>query len=101
VGVGIVNSKAVGIDEFRIKSGAFLKEQKLIEPYFLDPKIPKDKRAVLVGIDWIKTVPLENAFKEKGFFGNQNTVAQPVALKWTHTIERLKILFEIKDSSKR
>jgi hypothetical protein len=31
----------------------------------------------LVRVEWIKTVPLEKAIKEKGFFGNQNSAAKP------------------------
>jgi hypothetical protein len=50
-----------------------------------------------VKVEWIKTVPLEDAIKEKGFFGNQNSVARPKAKKWAHTIERLKKRFEISE----
>jgi hypothetical protein len=50
-----------------------------------------------VRADWIKTVPLEQANKEKGFFGNQNSVAKPKARKWVHTIERLKQRSEVLD----
>ena len=47
------------------------------------------------GVDWIDTVPLKDAIKEKGFFGNQNTVAKPRAKKWRHTVERLKKRFDV------
>ena len=46
------------------------------------------------GVDWIKTLPLDQAIKEKGFFG-QNSVAKPKAKRWIHTIERLKKRFEV------
>ena len=48
-----------------------------------------------VRVEWTKTAPLVQAIKEKSFFGNQNSVAQPKAKKWVHTIERLKKRLEI------
>ena len=43
----------------------------------------------------MKTVAENQAIKEKGFFGNQNTVARPIAEKWKHTVERLKARFGV------
>ena len=54
-----------------------------------------EKAEKLVRVEWLKTVSSDHAIKEKGFFGNQNTVARPIAQKWNHTIERLKRRFEI------
>lgn len=54
-------------------------------------------REKVVRVDWVKTVPLGDAIREKGFFGNQNTVAKPRAKKWPHTIERLKERLAISD----
>jgi hypothetical protein len=34
-----------------------------------------------------------HAFNEVGLFGNQNTVCQPRAAKWRHTVERLNAVF--------
>lgn len=48
-----------------------------------------------VGVNWIKAVDLRDAVKERGFFGNQNTVAQPRSSKWHFTVERLKALWEV------
>ena len=42
---------------------------------------------------WLQTVPLENAVKEIGLFGNQNTVCKPTTPKWRSTVERLKEKF--------
>ena len=47
-------------------------------------------------VKWLKTVPLSQAIKEKGFFGNQNTVCKPMARKWNNTVERLKVRFGVK-----
>ena len=49
----------------------------------------------MVRVNWLKTVPLEDAFREKGFFGNQNSVARPRSDKWDHTVERLKKRFGV------
>ena len=48
-----------------------------------------------VGVNWIKTVDLQEAVKETGFFGNQNIVARPRAPSWNFTIERLKSLWQV------
>ena len=40
----------------------------------------------LVRIDWIKTLPREQAIREKGMFANQNTV---VRLRDPFTLQRL------------
>lgn len=61
----------------------------------LQIKAGEDEAEYLVPVRWLKTVPYEQAIKEKGFFGNQNTVARPVASKWEHTVSRLKQRFQI------
>ena len=43
-----------------------------------------------VPIRWLQTVPLENAVKEIGFFGNQNSVCKPTTPKWRATVERVE-----------
>lgn len=43
-----------------------------------------------VAVEWLQTVPVEQAIKEVGLFGNQNTVCRPTTPKWRWTIERLK-----------
>ncbi|MCY1463347.1 hypothetical protein D9M71_812280 [compost metagenome] len=44
-----------------------------------------------VPVEWLQTVPVEQAIKEVGLFGNQNTVCRPTTPKWRWTIERLKV----------
>jgi hypothetical protein len=46
-----------------------------------------------VRVKWLDTVDADKAFNEVGLFGNQNTVCQPRAAKWRHTVERLKTVF--------
>jgi hypothetical protein len=98
VGVGIVDSPVVKVDEFEIeKNGTqrFLKEDDIIGKSIFTNKDDADKSEYLVKINWIKTLNLKDALKEKGFFGNQNTVCKPIAKKWQHTVERLKKQFGI------
>lgn len=52
-----------------------------------------EKAEYFVGVDWLETVPRSKAVNEVGLFGNQNTVCQPTAQKWRHTVERLKTRF--------
>lgn len=44
----------------------------------------------LVRVEWLHSVPLGQAVKERGFFGNQNSICKPRTLKWDFTLERLK-----------
>lgn len=50
-----------------------------------------------VRVRWLHTVDVHHAFNELGLFGNQNTVCQPRAAKWRHTVERLKSVFQWRD----
>ena len=99
VGVGEVLESAVPVDDFVVEdaSGKKMPIQSLpiaaakMWRYAGDP----DMTEYLVRVKWLKTVPVEKAIKEKGFFGNQNSVARPIATRWEHTVERLKKRFEI------
>ena len=76
VGVGKVKEHAVLAKDFLIedKSGQRMPiikaEQKgnLLKPR----DNPVGTEEYLVRVEWIKTVPVNQAIKEKGFFGNQN-----------------------------
>jgi hypothetical protein len=48
----------------------------------------------LVRVDWIKTVPLDQAIWEKGMFANQNSACK---LRSSFTIERLVDRFGLRD----
>lgn len=52
-----------------------------------------EKAEYFVRVKWLETVPESKAINEVGLFGNQNTVCQPTAPKWRHTVERLKTYF--------
>lgn len=103
VGVGQVVDKAVPIDEFTVDNGT----GKMVPITSLPLKaaghctlaIDADKAEHMVRVKWIKTVPMSEAIKEKGFFGNQNSAAKPRAKKWLHTLARLKTKLGISDES--
>ena len=46
-----------------------------------------------VAVEWLQTLPLSQAVREVGLFGNQNTICRPSTPKWRWTIERLKAVF--------
>lgn len=97
VGVGKVLERRVPVEEFLVTQD----NGKAIPITDMPVKMAEAKKSVddpdkaeyLVHIKWLKTVPVRNAVKERGFFGNQNTVARPTTEKWNHTIERLKLRF--------
>jgi len=52
-----------------------------------------------VPVQWLQTIPLEDAVQQVGLFGNQNTVCKPTTPKWRFTIKRLKEQFPEFDRS--
>ncbi len=98
IGVGKVLEKAKSIKEFTLpdETGKQLPITEIVEST-PDLNIPEDQLEYYVKVEWIKTVPINDAVKEKGFFGNQNSAARPRAKKWNHTVERLKKRWGIMD----
>jgi hypothetical protein len=99
VGVGEVAGPVVKVDKFTVKNNdgneVPLSEVPLEAIDMFSKADDEEKAAYLVRVKWIKTVPLDQAIKERGFFGNQNTVCKPTSKKWEHTVERLKKRFVI------
>ncbi len=94
VGVGEVTTPSCRFDQFHITtngSTTSISEVDLEAPYASD----EEHNEHFVGIMWIKTVDIDAAAKERGFFGNQNTVAQPRSPKWHFTVERLKAIWGV------
>lgn len=91
VGVGKIKGKSKSIKEFTVpdvNGNEILISQVVKNVPSIDK--PENDLEFYVKVDWIKTLPLNEAVKEKGFFGNQNSAARPKASRWTHTVERLK-----------
>ena len=101
-GVGIVEEASIPIDKFYVDGAD--SEKVPITSLPLNATYHRDEAANdpektehLVRVKWLKTVPLTEAFREKGFFGNQNSAAKPRAKNWQHTVERLKQRFHVTD----
>jgi hypothetical protein len=98
VGVGVVVDTAVKVDKFLVKTEDGEKpitELDVKASNMFENMDDEDEAEYLVKIKWLKTVSLDNAIREKGFFGNQNTVCKPITKKWQHTVNRLKERFDI------
>ena len=94
VGVGEVTAEAVRYDQFSVhKDGNLIPitEVELETPEAFDEEYGQH----FVGVKWVKAVDLDEAVREQGLFGNQNTVAQPRSPKWDFTVKRLKSLWGI------
>ncbi len=50
---------------------------------------------MFVAVKWIKTVEVDKAAKEQGFFGNQNSVARPKTSKWDFTVKTVARIWGI------
>jgi len=98
VGVGTVDGPVQRADKFMVKqpdgSEALLSSMQLDATEMFKNQ-SDDTAQYVVPVKWIKTVDQDKAIKETGFFGNQNSVAKPVAKKWRHTVERLKVRFGV------
>jgi hypothetical protein len=96
VGVGRVTESAVPAKEFKVKTPqgerSSLEVLKHSDSYKSNADDP-EKTEWFVRVEWFNTVSEDKPVKELGFFGNQNTVCQPVTPSWRHTVERLKAHF--------
>jgi hypothetical protein len=99
VGVGIVEEPRVPVEEFMAPDGNGNRVPITELPLHIARATRyadnPEQAEYLVRVNWLKTVPEERPIKERGFFGNQNTVARPKTQKWNHTVERLKQRFEV------
>ena len=99
VGVGIVEEPVVKVDQFTVEGHGGQQipiTQAPLKGSYVGKDCDDPERAeYLVRVRWLKTLPLQQAIKEKGFFGNQNTVARPTTPKWNYTVQRLKERFGI------
>lgn len=96
VGVGRVTASMQSVEDFTVETPEGRKRLLDVSAHaanFLHKKGDPDVAEYFVGINWLDTLPQPHAFNEIGLFGNQNTVCQPTAPKWRHTVERLKAAF--------
>lgn len=98
VGVGRVVGRAVQAADFTITGpeGETPALDVLLQGNYHREYAGDDERTEwFVPVEWQKVVPLDQAVKEIGFFGNQNTVCKPTSQKWRSTVLRLKERFGI------
>ena len=103
VGVGLVTEPVQSVNEFVVKTPdgqqkpvlEVLKHAERHKGRADDP----ERAEYFVRVQWLDTVPETKALNEVGLFGNQNTVCQPTAPKWRHTVERLKAYFPAYDKT--
>ena len=95
VGVGRVTGQRVAASEFKVGDKNFY-NLPLHADYMKDFR-GTDKEAFIVPVKWDYTVPENQAYFESGFFGNQNTVVKTKHVKWNHTVEQLKKVWNIRN----
>lgn len=104
VGVGIVAEEVQPAKEFTVEVDGEVRPALEIlrhrEQYQATADDP-EKSEYFVKVEWLDTLPRDRAFHEVGLFGNQNSVCQPVAASWRHTVERLKTVFPNWDARSR
>ena len=98
VRVGRVTGRAMQAADFRIigSTGEAPALDVLTQgDYHCEFTADPERSEWFVPVEWLKAVSLDQAFKEIGFFGNQNTVCKPTTPKWRSTVDRLKERFGI------
>lgn len=104
VGVGRVEAPAIPITEFEMdtENGSRPALEVLTKAdYHREHADDPDKAEHFVKVNWLETVPAEQAFHKVGFFGNQNSACKPTTPKWRKTVERLKERFANWDKDQR
>jgi hypothetical protein len=95
VGVGKVIEGAKTAKEAALKDGKTIFELSHSGTYHEELADDEDRAEYLVRVEWIKTVPKNDAVREVGFFGNQNTACAPRTDAWELTVSRLKEIWNI------
>ena len=94
VGVGTVRETAVAAKDFMVNVGGELRSivdvSDLRAPNMAEGSDNPERSKYVVGVDWIRTVPREQAFWEAGLFANQNTACR---LRDESTIQRVAHAF--------
>ncbi|WP_079977512.1 PDDEXK family nuclease [Halococcus sediminicola] len=96
IGVGIVTQEKTPAPEFMVsvegeEDEIPITEAPLKGDLSRDEEDP-DLREYLIGVEWEKTLDVENAFWEKGLYANQNTVTR---LQDQQTLDRLYEVFDV------
>ncbi|TKD34384.1 endonuclease NucS domain-containing protein [Azotobacter chroococcum] len=103
VGVGRVTGQATPAAEFHVSQNG--EEIPVLEAakrgnYHAEFVDDPERCEYFVPVTWLQTVPVSQAVREVGMFGNQNTVCRPTTPKWRWTVERLKEHFPRYDDAR-
>lgn len=96
VGVGRVVGHSQPAGEFKLQTpGGDMPVLQVVQGghYHRQSVNDPERCEYFVPVQWMQTVPLDQAVHEIGLFGNQNTVCKPTTPKWRTTVERLKVAF--------
>ena len=91
VGYGEVNHSATIAHEYKFDDfeSKTIYELANSANYHSEHKDNPDLAEYIVRIEWIKTVSIDEAVREIGFFGNQHIICRPTAEKWLKTLSIL------------
>lgn len=95
VGVGEVTKEKTSVTEFEVEIDGGLHailDMDLDAPRMDENAEDAEQREYLVGVDWIDTRPVSDAYWETGMYANQNTVTK---LRNQFTIDRLYETFDV------
>lgn len=98
IGVGEVLGGPISAPDFEVKTKTGMRrylDVGQIGKHLREHTNDSDKMEYFVPVRWIATVPEDEAIREPGFFGNQNSVAKPTVASWPDTVARLKSAFGI------
>lgn len=102
VGVGRVSGEAVPARSFLLSTPEGQQSALSIlskASYHREQADDDETCEYFVPVEWLQTVPLEQAVKTRGLFGNMNSVCRPKTVKWQSTIEHLRGVFSRWDES--
>lgn len=95
VGVGRVKGPVQSIKDFVVttESGDKPFMEVMTTSYHREYADDPDRCEYFVPVEWLQTVPVNQAIQELGMFGNQNSVCKPTTPKWRTTVDKLKEKF--------
>jgi hypothetical protein len=101
VGAGIVTESAQPVSDFIVDVDGAKKPilEAPLKATKMDRKVDDPENCeYLVRVDWLDTIPVEQAYRETGFFGNRNT-----ACRFRHraTLEKLYQRFDVNDDDEQ
>lgn len=96
VGVGIVTEEVKSVKEFTVMVDGVETPALEVLQHREKHELAKDNEELaeyFVSVDWLHTVPADQAVWEVGFFAQQNSASRPRAEAWRYTVEKLKESF--------